>query len=49
MELFCPGAEQKDRQFAINIMVRKISDIFSDREPSIFLYGSSVLNDFRLS
>lgn len=29
-------------------MVREISSILSDREPSIYLYGSSVLNDFRL-
>lgn len=42
------GAERKDRQLAINTMVREISGILSDREPSIYLYGSSVLNDFRL-
>lgn len=42
------GAERKDRQIAINAMVREISDILSDREPSIYMYGSSVLNDFRL-
>lgn len=41
-------AERKDRQLAINIMVREISGILSDREPSIYIYGSSVLNDFRL-
>lgn len=29
-------------------MVREISGILSDREPSIYMYGSSVLNDFRL-
>ena len=33
---------------AINKMVRKISSILSDCSPSIYLYGSSVLNDFRL-
>ena len=42
------GSERKDRQFAIDDMVRKISGILSDREPSIYMYGSSVLNDFRL-
>ena len=42
------GSERKDRQLAINTMVREISDILSDCEPSIFMYGSSVLNDFRL-
>ena len=42
------GSERKDRQLAINDMVRKISGILSDREPSIYMYGSSVLNDFRL-
>lgn len=42
------GAERKDRQLAINTMVREISGILSDREPSIYMYGSSVLNDFRL-
>lgn len=35
-------------QLAINRMVREISGILSDSEPSIYLYGSSVLNDFRL-
>lgn len=42
------GAERKDRQLAVNTMVREISGILSDREPSIYMYGSSVLNDFRL-
>lgn len=42
------GAERKERQLAINIMVREISGILSDCEPSIYMYGSSVLNDFRL-
>ncbi len=42
------GSERKDRQLAINTMVREISGILSDREPSIYMYGSSVLNDFRL-
>ena len=42
------GAERKDRQLAINTMVREIRSILSDREPSIYMYGSSVLNDFRL-
>lgn len=42
------GAERKNRQLAINAMVREISKILSDCEPSIYLYGSSVLDDFRL-
>ena len=42
------GAERKQRQLAINNVVREISSILSDREPSIYLYGSSVLTDFRL-
>ncbi|MBQ1257065.1 MAG: GNAT family N-acetyltransferase, partial [Clostridia bacterium] len=42
------GAERKNRQLAINAMVREISAILPDCEPSIYLYGSSVLNDFRL-
>jgi len=46
--LYPVGAEQKDRQLAINTMVCEISGILSDCEPSIYMYGSSVLNDFRL-
>lgn len=42
------GSERKDRQVAINKMVREISSILQGNEPSIYLYGSSVLNDFRL-
>lgn len=42
------GSERKDRQLAINTIVREISGILSDCEPSIYMYGSSVLNDFRL-
>lgn len=42
------GAERKNRQLAINTMVGEISRILSDCEPSIYLYGSSVLHDFRL-
>lgn len=42
------GSERKDRQLAINGMVREISRILQGNEPSIYLYGSSVLNDFRL-
>ena len=41
-------SERKERQIAINTMVREISGILSDCEPSIYMYGSSVLNDFRL-
>lgn len=42
------GAERKNRQLAINTMVGRISGILSEAQPSIYLYGSSVLNDFRL-
>lgn len=42
------GSERKDRQIAINKMVQEISSILQGNEPSIYLYGSSVLNDFRL-
>lgn len=41
-------SERKARQLAINAMVREISGILSDCEPSIYMYGSSVLDDFRL-
>ena len=36
------------KELAINTMVREISSVLSDGEPSIYMYGSSVLNDFRL-
>lgn len=36
------------KELAINTMVREISSVLSDCEPSIYMYGSSVLNDFRL-
>lgn len=38
----------KDGQTAINKMVCEISSILQGCDPSIYLYGSSVLNDFRL-
>jgi len=41
-------SEQKERQRAVNKMVYEISKVLSDCSPSIYLYGSSVLNDFRL-
>ena len=41
-------SEEKKRQFAIDNKVREISGILTDCSPSIYLYGSSVLNDFRL-
>ena len=46
--LFPADSERKNRQISINKMVRQIGGILSDREPSIYLYGSSVLDDFRL-
>lgn len=42
------GAERRDRQLAINKMVCEISRILADARPSIYLYGSSVLDDFQL-
>lgn len=42
------GDERKKRQLAVNRMVLQISDILKDGAPSIYLYGSSVLDDFRL-
>lgn len=46
--LFPVGAERKARQMSINGMVREISCILADCDPTIYLYGSSALNDFRL-
>lgn len=42
------GSVRKDRQIAINKMAREVKSILQGNEPSIYLYGSSVLNDFRL-
>lgn len=42
------GSERKDRQITINKMVHEISGIMQGSESSIYLYGSCVLNDFRL-
>ena len=41
-------SERKARQISINKMVRAICCILSDCEPSIYMYGSSALNDFQL-
>ncbi len=40
--------EKKNRQLAIENMVREISGILADCNPSIYLYGSSALNDFKI-
>lgn len=40
--------EQYFRQKAIRRMTEAISGVLADNQPSIYLYGSSVLNDFRL-
>lgn len=40
--------EQYFRQKAIDSMTSAISKVLADNQPSIYLYGSSVLNDFRL-
>ncbi|MCM1188149.1 MAG: DUF4111 domain-containing protein [bacterium] len=37
-----------ERQKAINKLTHEISGILSDCKPSVYLYGSSVLDDFRL-
>ena len=42
------GAERKNRQTAINRMVRAVSEILSDAVPSIYIYGSAAVDDFRL-
>ena len=42
------NSERQLRQVSINKMVREINGILSDCEPSIYMYGSSALNDFRL-
>ena len=42
------NSERQLRQVSINKMVREINSILSDCEPSIYMYGSSALNDFRL-
>ncbi len=42
------GSERYERQKAINKMIYEISSILSNCEPSIYLHGSSVLDDFRL-
>lgn len=46
--LFPEGSERKDRQTAINRMVLEVSEILSDAFPSIYIYGSSAIDDFRL-
>ena len=48
MSIYPAGAERGERQKAINKTVHEIRSILSDGEPSIYLYGSSVLDDFRL-
>ncbi|MBD5104104.1 MAG: GNAT family N-acetyltransferase [Ruminococcaceae bacterium] len=42
------GSERCQRRKAINKMIHEIGSILPDCEPSIYLYGSSVLDDFRL-
>ncbi|MBQ3232237.1 MAG: GNAT family N-acetyltransferase [Clostridia bacterium] len=42
------GAERKNRQTAINRMIRAVSEILSDAVPSIYIYGSAAMEDFRL-
>lgn len=46
--LYPTGAERKNRQISINNMVKEIVRIVDECKPSIYLYGSVVLNDFKL-
>lgn len=46
--LYPEGNEKRDRQIAVNKMVCAIADILSDCVPSIYIYGSSAMDDFRL-
>ncbi len=45
--LYPVGSERCERQKAVNKMICEINSILSDCEPSVYLYGSSVLDDFR--
>lgn len=46
--LYPVGSERRNRQIAINKMVYEIGRILQGNQPSVYLYGSSVLDDFRL-
>ncbi len=46
--LYPDCSERCNRQKSVNKMVHEIGSILSDCEPSIYLYGSSALDDFRL-
>ncbi len=46
--LYPADSEKKERAMAIHKMVGRISGILQGCTPSVYLYGSSVLNDFRL-
>lgn len=45
--LYPDGAEQKSRHLAVNRMTGRITGILSANKPSVYLYGSSVYDDFR--
>ncbi len=45
--LYPGNAEQKERQIVVNRMVCAIADILSDCVPSIYIYGSSAMDDFK--
>ena len=45
--LYLVGSECGERQKSINRIIQEISSILSGNEISIYLYGSSVLDDFR--
>ena len=47
-DIYLIDAEQKDRQRATDNMIREISNILADCTPSIYMYGSTALGDFRL-
>lgn len=46
--LYPAGAEKGERARAVNKMVGRISKALEGCAPSVYLYGSSVLDDFRL-
>lgn len=46
--LYPEGSEKGERQKATNKIVHAITDILSDCEASVYLYGSTALDDFKL-
>jgi len=46
--MYPANSESGNRHTAVNRMVREITAVLADCSPSVYLYGSAVLNDFRL-